>query len=73
MSYNIYNQDAELAALEEKDDAIKLPASSNAVKPLHKVISEHKDVVKIVIQLNSIISTFKGDVQVCISVYILVI
>jgi dynein heavy chain len=36
---------------------------TSAVKPLHKIISDHKDVVKIVIQLNSIISTFKIDVN----------
>ena len=53
----------ELQALEEKEDVTKIAPNMSQVKPLFKVISEHKDVVKIVIQLNSIISTFKGDVQ----------
>ena len=33
------------------------------IKPMHKLISEHKDVSKIVIQLSSIIATFKPDVN----------
>ena len=49
------------ASDQAEEGAIMKPAS--VIKPLHKIISEHKDVVKIVIQLNSIISTFKGDVQ----------
>lgn len=38
-------------------------AQMSVIKPLHKIVSEHKDVNKIVIQLNSIISTFKGEVE----------
>ena len=55
-------------AAEQNEEGAKL-IQPTQVKPLHKVISEHKDVVKIVIQLNSIISTFKGDVQESLDVY----
>ena len=50
-----------------EEGAIMKPSA--VINPLHKVISEHKDVVKIVIQLNSIISTFKSDVQEVIESY----
>ena len=33
------------------------------IKPLHKLVGEHKDIVKIVIQLQSIVSTIKPEVQ----------
>ena len=52
----------EIAASEAGEEGAKIMQTS-AVKPLHKIISDHKDVVKIVIQLNSIISTFKIDVN----------
>ena len=61
-------QELELLAAEQSEEAAKL-IQPMQIKPLHKVISEHKDVVKIVIQLNSIISTFKGDVQESLDVY----
>lgn len=32
-------------------------------KSLYKIVSEHKDVVKVVIMLSSIVSTFKADVK----------
>jgi len=32
-------------------------------KPLHKQIAEHKDVTKIVIQLNGILASMKPDVD----------
>ena len=62
------NQELEMLAAEQNEEAAKL-IQPTQIKPLHKVISEHKDVVKIVIQLNSIISTFKGDVQESLDVY----
>ena len=49
------------AANQDEEGTIMKPAT--VIKPLHKIISEHKDVLKIVIQLNSIISTFKSDIQ----------
>lgn len=55
------------AADQAEEGAIMKPSA--IIKPLHKIISEHKDVVKIVIQLNSIISTFKSDVQEVIESY----
>lgn len=52
----------DLAAAADGEEGTKIiPAT--LIKPLHKIISEHKDVQKIVIQLNSIISTFKVEVQ----------
>ncbi|KAI8792083.1 dynein heavy chain 5, axonemal [Biomphalaria glabrata] len=56
-------KELELQALEEKDEGAKLMPTVSQAKPLHKVIGEHKDIAKIAIQLSSIISTFKGDVQ----------
>ncbi|KAK3724620.1 hypothetical protein RRG08_041104 [Elysia crispata] len=56
-------KEMEQIALDEKEEGAKMMPASAQAKPLFKVISEHKDVGKIVIQLNSIISTFKGDVQ----------
>ncbi|KAK3576985.1 hypothetical protein CHS0354_005992 [Potamilus streckersoni] len=55
-------KEIESAAAEQAEDVAKLMPTS-VIKPLSKIISEHKDVVKIVIQLNSIISTFKSDVN----------
>ncbi|XP_077977872.1 dynein axonemal heavy chain 5-like isoform X2 [Glandiceps talaboti] len=46
---------------DDKDDKVTIP--SNFQKPLHKVISEHKDVIKVVIVLNSIISSFRTESQ----------
>ncbi|KAJ8315371.1 LOW QUALITY PROTEIN: hypothetical protein KUTeg_007521 [Tegillarca granosa] len=61
-------KDLEMAAVEQADEVAKVMPTS-LIKPLHKIISEHKDVVKIVIQLNSIISTFKLDVQEVLEVF----
>ena len=55
-------KEIDIAANEAGEEGAKIMLTS-AVKPLHKIISDHKDVVKIVIQLNSIISTFKIDVN----------
>ena len=46
----------------DNNDDVKIMPST-VIKPLHKIISDHKDVVKIVIQLNSIVSTYKVEVQ----------
>lgn len=51
-----------MLAAEQGEESVKMMPTTT-IKPLHKIISEHKDIVKIVIQLNSIISTFKMDVQ----------
>ena len=60
--YLLFMQEIEAAAADQSEEgAIMKPAT--VIKPLHKIISEHKDVLKIVIQLNSIISTFKSDIQ----------
>ena len=47
---------------DDKEGDVKINPQS-MVKPLHKLVAEHKDVVKIVIQLNSIISILKPDIQ----------
>ncbi|XP_074645893.1 dynein axonemal heavy chain 5-like [Tubulanus polymorphus] len=62
---NVYfdlSRELEALAADQNEDA-KLPLPGNVTKPLHKIISEHKDVVKTVIQLSSIISTFKPEVS----------
>ena len=60
-AFLVFQQEMEQVAADQGEEgAIMKPTS--VIKPLHKIISEHKDVVKIVIQLNSIISTFKADV-----------
>lgn len=50
-----------MGAAEQGEDVAKV-MPQNIIKPLHKIIADHKDVVKIVIQLNAIVSTFKSDV-----------
>ncbi|XP_052807224.1 dynein axonemal heavy chain 5-like isoform X2 [Mya arenaria] len=55
-------KEMEIAAGDQADEGTIMKPTS-VIKPLNKIISEHKDVVKIVIQLNSIISTFKTDVH----------
>ena len=56
------HQEIEMAAADQSEEgAIMKPTT--VIKPLHKIISEHKDVLKIIFQLNSIISTFKSDIQ----------
>lgn len=62
------SQELELLAAETNEESAKLVPATQ-LKPLHKIISEHKDVVKIVIQLNSIIATFKGDVTESLDAY----
>ncbi|CAF4446476.1 unnamed protein product, partial [Adineta steineri] len=52
----------EKQALDEGED-VKLAVQSKAPKPLHKVIAENNDVKKVVLSLNSAISTFRPDVQ----------
>ena len=62
MSYAF--QELEAQANEQGDDqqtAVKINPS-NVIKPLHKLVGDHKDVVKIVIQLQSIISTIKPEI-----------
>nr|XP_006825999.1 PREDICTED: dynein heavy chain 5, axonemal [Saccoglossus kowalevskii] len=44
---------------DDKDDKVTIPP--NFHKPLHKLISEHKDVIKVVIVLNSIVSSFRTE------------
>ena len=43
-------------------DEVKNINPNSVIKPLHKIVGEHKDVVKIVVQLNSIVSTIKPEV-----------
>ncbi|CAF0945608.1 unnamed protein product [Adineta steineri] len=55
-------KEIEKQALDEGED-VKLAVQSKAPKPLHKVIAENNDVKKVVLSLNSAISTFRPDVQ----------
>jgi len=52
----------------EQGEEIKINPNS-VIKPLHKIVAEHKDVTKIIIQLNSIVSTIKPEVRCWIIVY----
>lgn len=54
-------QELESQALDVGEDVKINPAS--VIKSLHKIVAEHKDIVKIVMQLNSIVATIKPDVQ----------
>ncbi|XP_071957073.1 dynein axonemal heavy chain 5-like [Antedon mediterranea] len=59
----LINQRSAIKEIEEgddKDDA-KVALLNMTQKPLYKVISEHKDIIKVVITLNSITSTFKAE------------
>ena len=49
-----------MQASEQGEDVKINPAA--AMKPLHKIIADHKDVVKILIQLNSVMSTCKPEI-----------
>lgn len=42
---------------------------NSMIKPLHKIIAEHKDVTKIVIQLNSIITQNKMEAQEVLDIF----
>ena len=53
-------KDMEAAAAEQGEEVKINP--SNVIKPLHKLVGDHKDVVKIVIQLNTIVSTIKPEI-----------
>ncbi|XP_071801151.1 dynein axonemal heavy chain 5-like isoform X2 [Asterias amurensis] len=65
-AHTIISQRAALKELEDaKDDkdTDKVPMLAVTQKPLHKVISEHKDVLKVVITLNNIIGSSKSECQ----------
>lgn len=40
---------------------------NSVIKPLHKIVADHKDVVKINLQLNGIVSTIKPEVTELLS------
>jgi len=54
-------QELEAQAQEQGDDIKINPAT--VVKPLHRVIADHKDVIKIVVHLNSVMATLKPQVM----------
>ena len=41
----------------------------SVIKPLHKIVADHKDVVKMAVQLNGIMSTLKSDVTSLLAQY----
>ena len=53
----------ELEDAKDDKDTDKVPMLAVTQKPLHKVISEHKDVLKVVITLNNIIGSSKSECQ----------
>ncbi|GAB1603059.1 dynein axonemal heavy chain 5 [Argonauta hians] len=56
-------KEMEQLASEQSEEQGKTAPPSNTIKPFHRLVSDHKDVVKIVIQLGSAITTFKTEVQ----------
>lgn len=53
---------------EKTDENVKINPHS-VIKPLHKIVAEHKDVVKIAQQLNGIVSTIKPEVTTLLNQY----
>ncbi|XP_041462810.1 dynein heavy chain 5, axonemal-like [Lytechinus variegatus] len=53
----------ELEESKDDKDAEKVTLLAITQKPLHKVIAEHKDVLKVVIALNNIVGNFKIECQ----------
>ncbi|CAI9729037.1 dynein heavy chain 5, axonemal-like [Octopus vulgaris] len=56
-------KEMEQLASEQSEEQGKAAPPSSTIKPFHRLISDHKDVVKVVIQLGSAISTYKTEVQ----------
>ncbi|XP_075265378.1 dynein axonemal heavy chain 5-like isoform X2 [Convolutriloba macropyga] len=54
------NKEWEMQQDQNKDDKV---VQQFTVKPLHKIISDHKDVIKVVIPLQSVISSNKVEVE----------
>jgi len=54
-------QELEAQAIEAGDDAKVNPLSY--VKPLHKIIAENKDVLKVIMQLNSAVLIHRPEVN----------
>lgn len=52
---------------EQSEEQTKNAPPNTASKPFHKIISDHKDIIKIIIQLGSIISAYKSQVQEVLS------
>ena len=53
---------------EDDKEEVKINPQS-VIKPLHKIVADHKDVVKIAVQLNGIMSTLKSDVTSLLANY----
>ncbi|XP_034335195.2 dynein axonemal heavy chain 5 isoform X1 [Magallana gigas] len=60
-------KEMEQLAADQGEEAKMMPNSM--IKPLHKIIAEHKDVTKIVIQLNSIITQNKMEAQEVLDIF----
>lgn len=63
----VFEQEMEQLAADQGEEAKMMPNSM--IKPLHKIIAEHKDVTKIVIQLNSIITQNKMEAQDVLDIF----
>lgn len=60
-------QEMEQLSSEQSEEQTKNAPPNTASKPFHKIISDHKDIIKIIIQLGSIISAYKSQVQEVLS------
>jgi len=61
-------KETETQAADAGDD-VKLNVVNSIVKPLHKVISDNKDIAKLVMQLNAAVVMHRGDVNELLNVF----
>ncbi|KAF8568731.1 hypothetical protein P879_07217, partial [Paragonimus westermani] len=52
-----------LAQQQQPEETKRAQTTTSAIKPLNRIIGEHKDVIKVVVQLNNVFSAFKTDIQ----------
>ena len=48
---------------EQQGEESMMAQSQSAIKSLHRIIAEHKDVIKVVGQLNTVLNSFKEAAQ----------
>ena len=56
------------AWLADAGDEVK-PNASSVVKPLHKLVAEHQDVVKLAMQLNAAVAMHRADVNDLLTIF----
>ena len=57
------------ALVAEAGDEVKSSGNHSVVKPLHKLVTEHKDVAKLAMQLNSAVLIHRGDVNDLLTIF----